>query len=174
MNKEKLFRGFRCFLGFLFWMLVFGLAVRLFEAALLGYYHQEFWKNLSLCLYGYCYDILFFSKFALLLCPLYLLIHRFSEKAVRWTFRIIGAIMLLISNAMIMYYMSAYIPLDKVFFDYSVKELIYISQSTGSFVWWGYAGLLLIPALFLVVSRREMGLDMREGITVIHKLVFRK
>ena len=163
MNKDKLFRGFRCFLGFLCWMLVFGLAVRLFEAALLGYYHQEFWKNLVLCLYGYCYDALFFSKFALLLCPLYLLIHHFSDKAARWTFRIIGAVMLLISNAMIMYYMSAYIPLDKVFFDYSVKELIYISQSTGSFVWWGYAGLLLIPAVFFVVSRRELGLDKRWG-----------
>ena len=150
-------------MGFLCWMLVFGLAVRLFEAALLGYYHQEFWKNLILCLYGYCYDILFFSKFALLLCPLYLLIYHFSDKAARWTFRIIGAVMLLISNAMIMYYMSAYIPLDKVFFDYSVKELIYISQSTGSFVWWGYAGLLLIPAVFFVMSRRELGLDKRWG-----------
>lgn len=155
--------SFSSFLGFLFWMLVFGMAVRLFETALLGYYHQEFLKNLVLCLYGCCYDILFFSKFALLLCPLYLLIYHFSEKAAQWSFRIIGSLMLLISNAMIMYYMSAYIPLDKVFFDYSIKEVIYISQSTGSFVWWGYMGLLLIPALFFVVSRREVGLDQRWG-----------
>ena len=95
--------------------------------------------------------MLFFSKLALLLCPLYLLIHRFSEKAARWTFRILGTLMLLISNAMIMYYLSAMMPLDKVFFTYSVKELIYISQSTGAFVWWGYVGLLLIPALFFIV-----------------------
>ena len=158
MNKDKISQGIKAFLDFLFWMLVFGFVVRLFEAALLGYYHQEFWKQLSLCCYGYGYDILFFAKFALLLCPLYLLIHYFSEGAARWTFRILGAVMLLISNAMVMYYMSAYLPLDKVFFDYSVKELVYISQSTGAFVWWGYVGLLLIPALFLVVSRRRLNL----------------
>ena len=158
MNKDKISQGIKAFLDFLFWMLVFGFVVRLFEAALLGYYHQEFWKQLSLCCYGYGYDILFFAKFALLLCPLYLLIHYFSEAAARWTFRILGAVMLLISNAMVMYYMSAYLPLDKVFFDYSVKELVYISQSTGAFVWWGYVGLLLIPALFFVVSRRRLNL----------------
>lgn len=158
MNKDMLSHGIKGFLNFLFWMLLFGLVVRLFEAALLGYYHQEFWKQLSLCFWGYAYDILVFAKFALVLCPIYLLIHRFSEKAAVWTFRIFGTVMLLISNAMVMYYMSAYIPLDKVFFDYSVKELVYISQSTGAFVWWGYVGLLLIPALFLVVSRRKLNL----------------
>ena len=142
----------------MFWMLVFGFAVRLFEAALLGYYQEQFWKQLALCLKGFCYDVLFFSKFALLLCPIYLLLHRCSEKAARWTFRILGTLMLLISNAMIMYYISAMMPLDKIFFSYSVKELIYISQSTGAFVWWGYVGLLLIPILFLVVYvRAESG-----------------
>ena len=159
MKNESLSQGIQRFLGFLFWMLVFGFVVRCFETALLGYYHEEFWKQLSLCLWGYLYDILVFAKFALLLCPLYLLIHHFSPKAAQWTFRIIGTVMLLVSNAMIMYYMSAYIPLDKVFFDYSVEELIYISQSTGSFVWWGYVGLLLIPAVFLWVSGKEVKLD---------------
>ncbi len=151
MDKEKRSSGIRGFLSFLFWMLIFGLAVRLFEAALLGYYQEQFGKQLLLCLKGFCYDVLFFSKLALILCPLYLLIHRFSRKAARWTFCIIGTMMLLISNAMIMYYISAMMPLDKVFFDYSVKELVYISQSTGAFVWWGYVGLLLIPALFFIV-----------------------
>ena len=158
MKKDKLTQGLQSFLVFLFWMLVFGLVVRLFETALLGYYHQELGKQFVLCLKGYGYDILFFSKFALLLCPLYLLIHYFSAQAAKWTFRILGTIMLLISNAMIMYYMSAYIPLDKVFFTYSIKELVYISQSTGAFVWWGYVGLLLIPAAFFVVSYREVHL----------------
>ena len=158
MEKEKRIHGLGSFLRFLFWMLVFGFAVRLFEAALLGYYQEQFWKQLALCLKGFCYDVLFFSKFALLLCPIYLLLHRCSEKAARWTFRILGTLMLLISNAMIMYYISAMMPLDKIFFSYSVKELIYISQSTGAFVWWGYVGLLLIPILFLVVYvRAESG-----------------
>ena len=156
MKKEALAKGIRGFLDFLFWMLLFGFVVRMFEAAILGYYHQEFWKHLKLCLLGFGYDMLFFSKLALVLCPLYLLIHRFSAKAANLTFRIVGALMLLISNAMIMYFISAYIPLDKVFFVYSIKELVYISQSTGSFVWWGYAGLLLIPVLFLLVSRKAV------------------
>ena len=102
MEKEKYHLGIREFLRFLFWMLVFGFAVRLFEAALLGYYQEEFWKQLGYCLKGFCYDVLFFSKFALLLLPLYLLIYRASAKAARWTFCILGALMLLVSNAMIM------------------------------------------------------------------------
>ncbi len=160
MNKTKPLTSnlspLTSFLSFLFWMLVFGFMVRLFEAVVLGYYHQEVGKHFLLCLKGFGYDILVFSKFALILCPIYLLIHRWSPKAAKWTFRIIGAIMLLVSNAMIMYFISAYLPLDKVFFDYSIKELIYISQSTGSFVWWSYVCLLLIPLLFLIVSRKEI------------------
>ena len=145
-------------MSFLFAMLVSGVAVRLFEAALLGYYQEEFWKQLYLCLWGLCYDVLLFSKCALLLLPLFLLIHHFSPKAARWTLRVIGTIMLLISNAMIMYYVPANIPLDKVFFTYSVEQLVYISQTTGAFVWWGYVGLLLIPILFLVFSGKDVSL----------------
>ena len=155
MNKERINLGIRGFLSFLFWMLIFGLVVRFFEAALLGYYQEQFWKQLYLCLFGFCYDVLFFSKFALILCPIYLLVHRWSPKVARVTFGIVGAIMLLVSNAMIMYYLSALMPLDKIFFSYSVEELIYISKSTGAFVWWGYVGLLLIPLLFAVVYWRS-------------------
>ena len=160
MNKNKPFTShlspFTFFLSFLFWMLVFGFAVRVFEAVVLGYYHEESGKHFLWCLTGFGYDILVFSKFALVLCPVYLLIHHWSPKAAKWTFRVIGALMLLISNAMIMYYISAYLPLDKIFFDYSIKELLYISQSTGSFVWWSYACLLGIPILFLIVSRHTV------------------
>lgn len=158
MKMERIRNGLSGFLDFLFWMVVFGFGVRWFEFVLLGHYHQEVWKQFTQCMLGFGYDILFFSKFALILCPFYLLIYWFSPKVAQWSYRIIGTIMLLISNAMIMYYVSAYLPLDKVFFDYSVKELVYISQSTGTFVWWAYLGLLLIPALFFVVSRKKVGL----------------
>ena len=143
------------FLSFLFWMLVFGFAVRCFEWAMLSYYQAQPWKQLSLCMQGFCYDILFFSKVALVLFPIHWLIYRRSPKAAAITLRVLGTVMLLISNAMIMYYVSADVPLDRVFFTYSIKVLIYISKSTGAFVWWGYVGLLLIPALFPWVSRKE-------------------
>lgn len=156
MKIEKLRSGIGGFLSFLFWMLVFGVFVRLFEAAMLGYYQEQFWPHLGSCLLGVGYDILFFSKVSLVLFPVYLLIHHISPRAAKWTFRIIGTLMLLVSNAMIMYFVTTYIPLDKIFFNYSVKELIYISKSTGAFVWWGYVGLLLIPLLFLWVSYREI------------------
>lgn len=144
------------FLSFLFWMLVFGFAVRCFEWALLSHYQDQTWKQFGLCMWGFCYDILFFAKVSLVLFPIHWLISRKSEKAAAITFRVLGTVMLLISNAMIMYYVSADIPLDRVFFTYSIKVLVYISQSTGAFVWWGYVGLLLIPALFPMVSRKEI------------------
>lgn len=156
MKKEKLAQDLRVFLSFLFWMLIFGFAVRCFEWAMLSYYQEQTWMQLGLCLRGFCYDVLFFSKVALVLFPIHWLIYRRSPKAAAITFRVLGTLMLLISNAMIMYFVSADIPLDKVFFTYSVKVLIYISQSTGAFVWWGYVGLLLIPALFFVVSKKEI------------------
>lgn len=159
MKNEKISQGIHGFLNFLFWMLVFGIAVRLFEAAMLGYYQEQFWPHLGSCLLGVGYDMLFFSKLALVLCPIYLLIHHLSAKAAKWVFRIVGTLMLLISNAMIMYYVTTYMPLDKIFFNYSVKELAYISKSTGAFVWWGYVGLLLIPLLFLLVSGKELRFD---------------
>lgn len=137
-------------------MLIFGFAVRCFEWAMLSHYQEQTWMQLGLCLRGFCYDVLFFSKIALVLFPIHWLIYRWSAKAAAITFRVIGTLMLLISNAMIMYYVSADIPLDRVFFTYSVKVLIYISQSTGAFIWWGYVGLLLIPALFFVVSKKEL------------------
>lgn len=157
MKHNEKQNGIDGFLNFLFWMFVFGIAVRLFEAAMLGHYQEQFWPHLGSCLLGVCYDVLFFSKVALALFPIYLLIHRFSPKAAKCAFRVLGTVMLLISNAMIMYFVTTYIPLDKIFFNYSVKELIYISKSTGAFVWWGYVGLLLIPLLFLFVSRKEVG-----------------
>ena len=137
-------------------MLVFGFAVRCFEWAMLSHYQEQTWMQLGLCLRGFCYDVLFFSKVALVLFPIHWLICRWSEKAAAVVFRVLGAVMLLVSNAMIMYFVSATIPLDKVFFTYSIKVLIYISKSTGAFVWWGYVGLLLIPALFPLVSRKEL------------------
>ena len=146
------------FLSFLFWMLVFGFAVRCFEWALLSHYQEQTWRQLGLCARGFCYDLVFFSKISLVLFLIHWLIYRRSEKAANLTLRILGTVMLLISNAIIMYYVSANIPLDKVFFTYSIKVLIYISKSTGAFVWWGYVGLLLIPTLFLVVSKKQVKL----------------
>ena len=146
-------------MSFLFWLLLFGWIVRIFEAALLGYYHAEFWKRLSLCFWGYGYDILVFSKWELAMFPVFLLIHHYSEKAARWTLRVFGTLLLLSSNAMIMYYVNAYQPLDKLMFDYSLDEILYIAHSTGAYVWWGYVGLLLIPALFLWISGKQVVLN---------------
>lgn len=154
-KKERLSTGLQKFLNFLVWMLVFGLAVRLFETALLTHYHLEFPKQIKLCLLGFGYDVLLFSKIALVLCPVFLLLNHFSEKVARWTFRIIGFLILLISNSMIMYFVAAFVPLDKIFFDYSVHDLFYIASASESFVWWGYVFLLLIPAAFLLLSGHE-------------------
>lgn len=167
MNRQSIISGSKHFLNFLFWMLIFGFAIRLFESALLGHYQEEFLKQLKLCMIGYGYDILFFSKISLGLFAIFLLIHRFSEKAAKWTLRIVGTLMLLISNVMIMYYISALLPLDRIIFNYTVEELLYISQSTGAFVWWAYAGLVLIPILFLIFSGKKINIGDKVGIVWI-------
>ena len=155
MKKEKTLTGIKGFLSFLIWMTIFGFFVRLFETALLAYYHFDFQKQFKLNILGFGYDILWFGKISLSIFPIHLLISHFDEKAAKWTLRIIGTLMLLISNAMVMYFVEAYLPLDKIFFDYSISDIIYIAGASEPFVWWGYVFLLLIPAAFFVLSRHE-------------------
>lgn len=154
MKKEKIVGGLLAFLGFAFWMLVFGLCVRLFETAVLSHYQGEFGRHLVLNLKGLCYDVFFFLRISLPLLAIYLLLHYFSLKAAKWVFAVGGALALFVSMAMIMYFVSALIPLDKVFFSYSLKEIFHITGSTGSFVWWSYVCLAVIPVLFAVVMLR--------------------
>lgn len=155
MKKEKIVNGLTSFLAFALWMLVFGLFVRLFEAVVLTHYQGDFLSHIVLNVKGLCYDIFFFLRISLPLLAVYLLLHFFSPKAAKWVFAIGGALALLISQAMIMYFVSALIPLDRVFFDYSLSEIVHIAGSTGSFVWWSYVCLVAIPVLFALVMLRS-------------------
>ncbi len=71
MKKEKLTQNLCGFFGFLFWMLIFGFAVRCFEWAMLSHYQEQTWMQLGLCLRGFCYDVLFVSNFAVVLFPIH-------------------------------------------------------------------------------------------------------
>lgn len=154
MKKEKILSILQGFLTFLLWLFAFGVAVRLFEAAILTHYQSEGLVHLQRGLKGVTYDVLFFLRMSLAFLVVYLLIGLFSTKAAKCVFAIVGGLMLLTSMAMIMYFVSALVPLDRVFFDYSLAELMHISASTGSFVWWSYVCLALIPLSFVVVMLR--------------------
>ena len=154
MKKEKILNLLQGFLTFLLWFFVFGVAVRLFESAVLAHYQGEGLSHLLMGLKGVAYDVMLLLRLSLAFLAVYLLIGFFSAKAVRWVFAIAGGLMLLTSMAMIMYFVSALVPLDRVFFDYSLTEIIHISGSTGSFVWWSYVCLALIPLSFTVVMLR--------------------
>ena len=154
MKKEKIFNLLQGFITFLLWFFAFGVAVRLFESAVLAHYQGEGLSHLLMGLKGVAYDVMLLLRLSLAFLAVYLLIGFFSTKAVRWVFAIAGGLMLLTSMAMIMYFVSALVPLDRVFFDYSLTEIIHISGSTGSFVWWSYVCLALIPLSFAVVMLR--------------------
>lgn len=155
MRKEKISGVIYGFFTFLLWFFVFGVGVRLFEAAILSHYQGEGLSHLVMCLKGVAYDVMLLLRLSPAFLAVYLLIGVFSSKAARWTFAIAGGLMLLTSMAMIMYFESALVPLDRVFFDYSLTELVHISASTGSFVWWSYVCLALIPLSFVVVALRK-------------------
>lgn len=154
MRKEEISNVLQGFLTFLLWLFAFGVASRLFEAAILTHYHGEVFVHLQRSLKGLTYDVLLFLRISLAFLVVYLLIGFFSTKAAKWVFAIVGGLMLLTSLAMIMYLVSALVPLDRVFFDYSLAELMHISASTGGFVWWSYVCLVLIPLSFVVVMLR--------------------
>ncbi len=155
MKKEKVI-GFICgYLEFILWFFVFGALVRVFETAILSHYQGEFASHVVLNLKGFLYDVLLFLRISLPFFAIYALLRFFSPKVAKWSFAIGGALALFVSLAMIMYFVSALVPLDRVLFNYSLKEIFFIAGSTGSFVWWSYACVAAIPLLFVFATIRS-------------------
>ncbi len=145
----ELWRRF-CGLSLAFALTLF--LVRMFEALLLRQYDFETGHLLSYNLVGLFYDIVLYLKYSPLLFLLFALIGWFNEKVADIVVKIIYAIIIIASVALIIYFCSARMPLDKVFIYYSKEELMHIIGASETTYIWAYLCLAILPAAYFYFS----------------------
>ena len=141
------------------WLLVFAVGVRFFEAVLLN---QKFTLSIVCNLSGLVYDIALFLRTGIWGLLLYIVVCCFSEKSVRFFFRILFSIMLLLSLILIVFFTTSGFLLDNVLFTYSLKELWDIVESSSTTPVWAYIVMVALPALYFYVSGKRI---------IIHRIV---
>ncbi|MDL2238820.1 sulfatase-like hydrolase/transferase [Bacteroidales bacterium OttesenSCG-928-K03] len=151
-----LYESLFSYLNIGFWFLLTAIGLRLLETILLTVTAGELGLNCLNNFYGIFIDILVFAKYSLALLPIFFLIYYFSRKGAQWFLRILLSLMVLISISLIYYYLTAGIPLDKVFFMYSLQDIIGITISSKSMAWWEYIILICLPLFFLFISGKKI------------------
>jgi len=139
------------------WLFPVAILIRLFEALLI-YYSDGI--NLSHLLYlnfkGGFYDIFVFSKWALIVFPVFALLYKWRQKVAAWVIRILFALILGVAVSLIIYFVIAGLPLDSSVLNYSFKELYEITTGSGTTAWWAYWCIILFPAGYLFVSSKKL------------------
>ena len=146
------------YLNVAFWFLIAALDLRLLEIILCTVSKGHLGIHILNNFYGLFMDVLTFVRYSLVIFPIFLIISAVSSKIAVWFLRIIFSISILASIALIYYYITAGIPLDRVFIMYSLNDIINITHSSKSMAWWEYAVLFGFPILFLFVSGKKIKL----------------
>lgn len=145
------------YLNFCFWLLCIAILIRLFESLLLTH---ELGNSFSVHLrnngIGLLFDIVYFSRFSLLLFPIYAFIFHFSNKGANLFIWIWCTFMIWVSLASMLYYSVSGVPLDNIFLAYSFKELLVTISSSQPSPWWAYSGFLLFPAALIFLSSHRI------------------
>lgn len=143
-----LWKGF-CKLSLAFVITIF--LVRVFETVMLWKYGVETSNLLAFNLVGFLYDFVLYFKFVPLFFVIYALIGWYKEKLSKLIINVLYLILSIVSVALIIYFCSAKMPLDKVFIYYSGKELLHIIGASETTYFGAYLCLALIPAAYLVL-----------------------
>lgn len=149
-------RLFSLWKGFCRLVLAFVLTIllaRAFETIMLWQYGVETSNLPAFNLVGFLFDMVLYFKIMPLLFAVYALVGWFKEKAARLTINLLHVILSVVSVALIIYFCSAHIPLDKVFIYYSKRELLHIIGASETTYFWAYLCLVLIPAAYLLMVR---------------------
>ena len=146
----SLWKGF-CRLALAFLVTIF--LIRVFETVILWKYDVETSNLPAYNFIGFLFDLTLYSKIMPILFAVYALVGWFKEKASILIINILHIILGVTSVALVIYFCSAKMPLDKVFVYYSGKELMHIIGASETTYFWAYLCLLLIPAAYLVVVK---------------------
>lgn len=129
------------------------LLVRVFETIMLWKYGVETAQLLSFNTIGFLFDSTLYFKVLPLFFAIYALAGCFNEKLARLIINILHIILSVVSVALIIYFCSAKMPLDKVFVYYSSKELLHIIGASETTYIWAYLCLALLPVAYIIIVK---------------------
>ena len=157
--KEGVKKIFNGFLSLTLWSALTILVIRLFETLFLNYYTGGIGGHLLNNLLGTCFDLLYLALASLVLYVPYYLFSRKSEKKTLLVFRVLYSIVALISMFLLGYYAQAGIPLDRVFFMYSIKEILEIISSSQNTAWWMYLCIAFPPLFLFFITKKSLKIN---------------
>ncbi len=152
---EKVYNKVRGFLSLLFWVIIFIIPLRFFEFIVLWCQNGDGLTALKMNALGIIFDLVLIFRFSLFLGILYWILSYFGERFVRIFFRCVISIFMLINASLVIYFISAGLPLDRAFFDYSLSEIFFIVSASKPLSWWIYVVFLIQPIFFFIVSRKD-------------------
>ena len=147
------------YLSIAFWFFIAACGLRIFEAALITASKGNFGLNCLNGFLGILNDILVFARYSVIMFPLFLLLCLLSKKLARWLLRLAFSALIPISIALILYYLSAGLPLDKVILVYPLHDIIDIARSSKDMAWWEYTIVFAFPISFLIISCKRIKLS---------------
>ena len=155
--KEIVFRRFgNAFLSLMLWSVLTVAVSRVFETLFVTYYGGSFSIHLLNNLLGGCFDIIYLILVSLVLFVPFCLFSKKSDKNTLLIFRILYSIVALVSMLLIGYFSQAGVPLDRVFFMYSLKEIMEIISSSQTTAWWMYLCIAFPPVSLFIISSKEI------------------
>lgn len=156
------------FCNILIWFIGGLLLVNIFECCVLCYSQLFDISNcLSYSLLGFVYNVGYVGKISLAFFLLYFLGCRFSERVSKIILRVFLCIILLISCCLVVYFSIAGVPLDKVFFAYSLSEIMDIISSSQNAPYWTYLFIIGIPVVIYFLSGKEVFSNCKYALIVL-------
>ncbi|MDL2314996.1 LTA synthase family protein [Bacteroidales bacterium OttesenSCG-928-C19] len=89
------------------------------------------------------------------LVPLFLIMSFFSRKVANVFFRMLFALMILLSLICVTFFVISGYFLDTTVFSYSIKEMLDIMKSSTQAPFWSYVIILALPILFFFISKKN-------------------
>jgi uncharacterized sulfatase len=125
--KQKLAEGFRAYLPFVWVLMLMQFMLRIFEFWSAG--SNDFIIPFADIATGLLFDLLFACSFAALIFPVYFLFFLWKRKIANIFSAAVLLLVFLTGYGLERYFTTVFYPLDRVFFSYSLQEIILIGET---------------------------------------------
>lgn len=144
------------FVGLTVWTAVTIALARLFETVFVTYYFGDFFSHFANNLLGMCFDFVYLTLASAVVAVPFCLFSKLSEKKTLLVFRWLYATVALVAMLLVGYYSQTGIPLDRVFFMYSIEEIIEIISSSQTTAWWMWICIAIVPVFLFFISKNKL------------------
>jgi len=159
-NSLKIIFFCKSYIELCVWLLAFAVGIRFFEAILLNYQvKHDFGSSVLWNLSGLGYDISLFLRISCVILIIFIIACFINEKLTGIIFRILFSLMLLLSLIGVAFFANSGFLLDKVVFTYTLKDIIFIIQSSNESPFWVFIVMFTLPALYFYLSGKSIKIN---------------